>query len=128
MKLLQTAVRLVTAVFFLNSSMALAQIAQAPDVPDPGSRFARATITAHDERKIPSMLFDIYGDWIVKGTPLVTIISVAYDIPAFQIVDGPDWFTLAGLAGKLARELERTVVDTTGLEGIWMTNVELDDD
>jgi uncharacterized protein (TIGR03435 family) len=57
-----------------------------------GNRFFRTTITMHDEPLMAEVIFnDSDGNTIVQGAPLIDVITRAYGLRSYQVVDGPDW-------------------------------------
>src|SRR5688572_15733899 len=61
-----------------------------------GNRFFRTTITMHDKPLMAEVIFnDTEGNTIVQGAPLINVITRAYGLRTFQIVDGPDWIYAA---------------------------------
>jgi uncharacterized protein (TIGR03435 family) len=70
----------------------LAPVMQAQDAGAEGSRFFRTTITRNAQPLLAEALFnDTEGNTIVMGAPLIAVISKAYDLPTYRIVDGPAW-------------------------------------
>lgn len=75
---------------FLAGILVSAAQAQAPASLD--NRFFSVTISKNDSPLLAPVTFrDTEDHFIVQGSPLIEVISRAYGLENFQIVDGPEW-------------------------------------
>jgi uncharacterized protein (TIGR03435 family) len=69
-----------------------ASVVHAQDASFAGNRFFQTTITRNEKPLLAAALFnDTEGNTMVLGAPLVAVIGRAYNLPAFKILDGPEW-------------------------------------